>query len=72
MINGLSVPELLETYFNYQPLNQPRRSSLMSYDQRARDSRLRIFLHIITTVYSVPVTCKTRTAVHYNVSCLNY
>ena len=34
--------------YNYKPLNQPRRSSLMSHDQRARDCRLRVFLHIIT------------------------
>ena len=50
----------------YQPLNKPRRSSLMSHDQRARDCRLRVFLHIMMSA-----TCKTRTAVHYIVSCLN-
>jgi len=57
---------------NCQPLNQLRQSSVMSHDHRARDCRLRVFLvtqH--TTVYSVPVTCKMNTAVHYNVSCLN-
>ena len=44
---------LLANNYNYRPLNQPRRSSLMSHDQRARDCRLRVFLHL--TVYSTDV-----------------